>query len=625
MEEDEIPEYIEFETYYYRSDLFQKPRYPEMLPIFPKGEKIWTFTLLSAFLNQLPDFFPSDHGFDKSTFTSKFRFRKVNSDKDYFLSIILLGDCITVKASTNYIIEEWNSTEKRFSSFLGAQNTIMTKLKLQDHLIFSKKFTDLSNSSISFLCKRSLLFNSKFDFTKIFHYFAKRLQTNIIPLNKDTEILFEYIKNFCNNKKSNINSFSDLEKNGVTCYMKFQIQPKITDKKLQSYVYQEKEFYIISGVVILPEAKSLLHNEKYVIDGYMLDTTWRIMPYYVTSILTACLFNTSVPIAYAFGHGETKDLYSFLLQTVESKMDVTFQGKVFASDQGTSLRALFREWGIIHLACIRHFYHNLKKFDYFYELRNIIKSATEFEYNNSINEFITEIKRILTENSGELSNINRSLKKIGFKYQNNNLDIINDEQWNMITMKNRVKYHMPTTTNSLESTHGHMNQRTPRRNNFFAALFRIHNELQSKYENLQSRIIHNYNYLKNLTIKKMNMHKPEEIRSMCVHYQTSIDSCLCSENKIESSNYKLDLPCFHRMFLGSNFDILPELSFEFSKEFNSLYIDQPILLPEETANENEDSGFSYAVRSIKLFSKHKKDNDIIKLVQEHKTQDRNCF
>lgn len=94
-------------------------------------------------------------------------------------------------------------------------------------------FTDLSNASKSFLYKRSLLFNSKFDFTKVFHFFAKRVNKIGIAFNNDTEILFNYISSFCGSKKWNIQSFSDLSNNGANCYIKIQIQPKVTEKRIQ--------------------------------------------------------------------------------------------------------------------------------------------------------------------------------------------------------------------------------------------------------------------------------------------------------------------------------------------------------------------------------------------------------
>ena len=79
-------------------------------------------------------------------------------------------------------------------------------------------------------------------------------------------------------------------------------------KKLQTYIYKEKEYYIFSGVFILPFAKSLVVNQGNLFNGYLIDTTWRIMPFYTTSILIACMSNTSLPIVFVFGQGENKKI-----------------------------------------------------------------------------------------------------------------------------------------------------------------------------------------------------------------------------------------------------------------------------------------------------------------------------
>ena len=55
-------------------------------------------------------------------------------------------------------------------------------------------------------------------------------------------------------------------------------------------------------------------------------------------------------------------------------------------------------------------------------------------------------------------------------------------------MHRRTNYHMPSTTNTLESMHGHFNKRTPRKNTFFSGILRIHKELNIKYNQISDRI-----------------------------------------------------------------------------------------------------------------------------------------
>ena len=46
-------------------------------------------------------------------------------------------------------------------------------------------------------------------------------------------------------------------------------------------------------------------------------------------------------------------------------------------------------------------------------------------------------------------------------------------KWDTISQIERIKYSMPSTTNALESSHGHLNGQLPRRNNFWSAMLRL--------------------------------------------------------------------------------------------------------------------------------------------------------
>lgn len=84
------------------------------------------------------------------------------------------------------------------------------------------------------------------------------------------------------------------------------------------------------------------------------------MPFYTTSILTACISNTSLPIGFIFGRGETKKNYTTLLKTIESQFKITFKGQNFESDQGQAICGLCMNFGITHFACIRHLLAGMK-------------------------------------------------------------------------------------------------------------------------------------------------------------------------------------------------------------------------------------------------------------------------
>ena len=86
-------------------------------------------------------------------------------------------------------------------------------------------------------------------------------------------------------------------------YLHLTLEVKITEKALQTYSIDDQTFCIKQDVLIFPQSYDLIKNYEDDIKGFILDTTWRLLPRYVTSIITAAFMNTSVPIGFAFGHG----------------------------------------------------------------------------------------------------------------------------------------------------------------------------------------------------------------------------------------------------------------------------------------------------------------------------------
>ena len=398
-------------------------------------------------------------------------------------------------------------------------------------------------------------------------------------------------------------------------YFKFELQRKVVKKKLPTFIKNDIQYYILSGVYIFPQSFTLFQND-FQYKGFILDTTWRILPYFVTSILTVCFKNSSLPIGFVFGHGETIKSYSFLLETIEEKLNISFKKEKLESDQGSALQSIVKKFDFKYLACLRHFLCSIKKFDYFYQIKHLLKVTTKFEFENSIEHFSESFKEICDKNPEEILKINNILSKVGLFFDGNIIFIEDDDLWDQVSMHRSVAHQMPSTTNTLESMHGHLNKRTPRKNTFYSSLLRVHNELNKKFLHISDRIKHNYNYIKNKTRAKVKMYSNEELQSMCDHYGTTVGECNCSDNKLESSNFEIDIPCCHRLFLSETFPDLPEIKFNFD-DYNALNY-ETIFAPAEIIHHQK--GYSekqYCVRTIKYFSKYNSDDEIKDFVEQH--------
>ena len=97
-----------------------------------------------------------------------------------------------------------------------------------------------------------------------------------------------------------------------------------------------------------------------------------------------------------------------------------------------------------------------------------------------------------------------------------------------------------------------------------------------KYTNIKKRISHNYNYLKNKTIKSIKNISLVEIQKMNLFYESTKENCLCGENKIESAKYRTDIPYRHRLLLGTQFPDLQIPNLKISLHYNDLIIDYQI-------------------------------------------------
>lgn len=86
-----------------------------------------------------------------------------------------------------------------------------------------------------------------------------------------------YINTWCNFNKKAISNISDLQKEGINGYLKLKLQEISTYKCLHIFSIDDNDYYIISGVFIMPQTKSLIYDNPGIeIKGYMLDTTWRV-------------------------------------------------------------------------------------------------------------------------------------------------------------------------------------------------------------------------------------------------------------------------------------------------------------------------------------------------------------
>lgn len=209
---------------------------------------------------------------------------------------------------------------------------------IENFVYYYKLFENISDSSnFLFSQNNSILYFIKSDFSKIFNFFAKRIYLFGLSISKETEIIHKYVQSFIVFNKIQINNLQDLVNLGLKGYLKLILQPKTTYKSLPVYSIGDDDYYITGGIFIMPQTKWILNNPAITLRGFIMDTTWKALSKHVTSIITASFMNSSFPLGFSFGRGETKLQYKLLLDTITEQTHFDFNGRVLESDQGPAL------------------------------------------------------------------------------------------------------------------------------------------------------------------------------------------------------------------------------------------------------------------------------------------------
>ncbi len=180
---------------------------------------------------------------------------------------------------------------------------------------------------------------------------------------------------------------------------------------------------------------------------------------------------------------------------------------------------------------------------------------------------------------------------------------------------------MPSTTNSLESYHGHLNKYTPRKNNFFSSICRIASNLNRHNKNYLKRIKHNYNKTIHDTKNDMEKTNVGMMLREQIFYKTNKNYCECSSNKLVSAQLGINIPCKHQLALIDPPEIpaLPEINILLNDQWKDLIVKYNPKNEKQTNNESH-SDKNDIINTIKYYSKYKGE-EIDKFVDSKYTKE----
>lgn len=557
---------------------------PKELRISPEKSTFWTFTQVQLFLNSLQDFMRPA----RSKITGKiprifFSLKFVNNKNSRYyvrLKYDLLTVAFSISGSTDWISDEWVRKKTEYISSSGTQKRKCQNMVLRTFYYFEKYLDVTNEGSFAILKGLDPFFYSRKDFSDAYDgfvsLFCRCKHVSWFTDNTDAAFMYDYYTNwFMRDYSKKTNTYDSFIHNNQG-YIKF-IVTECTGNEMDSVFItcNDKKYSILGGIYVSPFAQSICSplNED-IVDGLLMDVTWKVIAGYKTSILMSSICNVGIPLGFAFGPGETKELYNLFYTTFKSVIDIDLSKYIMESDGGTALKSIIADYNQVHLICHNHYLRNLKTKEFSHQVGALTSCKCEIDLNILIDLYSQEFSKYL-DNEEKMIRLQKSLQTCGmqFNIEKHKIEITDIDQWKAISMKERVDFKMPSTTNALESSHGHLNALLPRRNDFYTALSRIIDFVIEKTHNFKKAYITNFNRTKRkIEDQTSPFYRPLILKELH-QYKSTIDSCECGEVALLNNMLRTNIPCSHKVVKGAQFPKPPDINLELSNSFDEFIVE----------------------------------------------------
>lgn len=316
----------------------------------------------------------------------------------------------------------------------------------------------------------------------------------------------------------------------------------------ERYTHEGNERSIMSGFWVQTQAPSILTDNE--IDGLIMDTTFKVLRLYHTAILVAVSHNVGIPIALSFGPAENIALYDSFYTAFDA-LGINLRGWILESDQGWALKAVGRRHPR-HLFCLHHVLRALdKKCGRFASLvGNLLRTPSKRELDVLIGNYTPDFANVTGGgNPHESEQLNRCLKKVGLRFSEDRLIYADSDgkRWSQVAMIGRLGTRMPTTSNTIESLNGRLNEDTPRHNTFWGSLHRLAEMFTRKIGRFEECCRHNMRYEIGKARRRFRNVTGQRMTREMAFFETQATTCLCGETVLGSMMYRLDIVCSHRI------------------------------------------------------------------------------
>lgn len=614
---DSIPDYIMFKTQCQPDSEYEGKKSKKYHELFNEDEKCLNLREIALLFNEFDEFV-----FKKCTQISDFctlSYRNSIAPEQKLKLRVYSNFKVSLFANLTFMKKRCARSSKLVKTSIGSQGRQLKKTVCKCLFFYIVKVPFNRDTTKAIYKDLPLMFYDKLDFSDAFHFYVKhllRLPYRTLSKTSESSFIYDYSQSWLSvKKKSSAMQSLSAFKSVTLGYLYLTVMPYSEHDTLEPLEIGESKFSILNGIFISPTAKSLFENNKEMIDGLMMDTTWKTIGKYVTSILMCSSYNVGISVGFAFGGAEDKELYNLLVDKFKTVIGVDLTLYCVESDQGSALRSVCDKFKSKHLACLRHFKVSLKTTMFSHAICSIISCRSELELNTIFVEYNKQFAEIVDDN--ERNALIDQLHKVGLTLESNKICISDRDTWSRVSMIERVKTRMPSTTNALEATHGHLNESVQRRNCFWPSLHRLVKSINDRTYSFQEHLKHSFQKTKRDVIARAKYVYEREMQKEINFFGSTKESCKCGETKLESAMFRVDIPCSHMIACGAEFPSFPdvklqvcpcwdECKFEYSVTERSIESTPP----EKYAKLKES-----IVKTIKRYSHYRNKKDIEQYVE----------
>ena len=462
----------------------------------------------------------------------------------YWVFYWLLTKEIAIRCSPN-ALESFSKFEIESICDCDSKKRKIKKRKIYSFLCFQKCFSITETSDLKNGLKR------------ILNYLNKKIEKS------DSISCFINDLLAINEENSNFSIFTT-DHDILSCEIGYSttiLTQEPSNRKQYFIENKENKNYIKSFIWISPFAKSIIMNKN--VSCIQLDTTFKSVKPYSMCIPMAIIHNVGVPLGCVIGSTENTDLYESFYRQVEINLNIEELSSIpVLSDLGVAIKSFCEKRKITQYYCHRHLIERLGARSPMIPIINsLIKCDCEESLNINLISCSTLILKLI-EIRYSRKNIEEGLNRIGFSFIDGSIVLYNSDLFNSMSLIQRKKFGIPTTTNHVEASHGHLNSITPRRNCIFSVVNRVASFIIRKTNNFLK--CHHKNVKKKLMEMQFQISKnPSSILNQEVElFKTTQDICLCGKSNINGKLFGIPIPCIHQAYIGVEIPQMNNLIYE---------------------------------------------------------------